>query len=223
MTIRTVRALVAATTIAALLPTALPAQAAPFWSSDRPAWRFGPPEGVNVLETRPRAVSVQQAAPRHALAVPAPAQVSSIYLRREVDYTTSERTGTIVVDTRQHFLYLVLGNGRALRYGIGVARDGFEWSGTHRITRKAEWPSWTPPAEMRRRQPGLPTFMPGGPGNPMGARALYLGSTLYRIHGTVEPWTIGQNVSSGCIRMVNEDVIDLYERVQMNAKVVVLS
>ena len=116
----------------------------------------------------------------------------------------------------------MLGDGRALRYGIGVARDGFEWSGTHKVTRKAEWPSWTPPVEMRKRQPGLPAHMEGGPNNPLGARALYIGSTLYRIHGTTEPWSIGQNVSSGCIRMTNADVIDLYERVQLYTKVVVL-
>ena len=161
--------------------------------------------------------------PRHALALEANPYVSPIYLRQVVPYATTERSGTIVVDTRQHFLYFVLGDGRALRYGIGVARDGFEWSGTHRITRKAEWPGWTPPAEMRKRQPNLPTYMEGGPNNPLGARALYIGSTLYRIHGTTEPWSIGQNVSSGCIRMTNADVIDLYERVQLNSKVVVLS
>jgi lipoprotein-anchoring transpeptidase ErfK/SrfK len=149
-------------------------------------------------------------------------QVQPIYLRQVVPYPTNERSGTLVVDTSAHFLYFVLGDGRALRYGIGVARDGFEWSGTHRVSRKAEWPGWTPPAEMRKRQPGLPAHMEGGPNNPLGARALYLGSTLYRIHGTNEPWSIGQNVSSGCIRMVNEDVIDLYGRVQLNTKVVVL-
>jgi lipoprotein-anchoring transpeptidase ErfK/SrfK len=150
------------------------------------------------------------------------ARIPKIYQRQQVRFETAEAPGTILVDTSDHFLYLVLGDGRALRYGIGVARDGFEWSGTHRVTRKAEWPGWTPPAEMRRRQPGLPTFMPGGPTNPLGARALYLGSTLYRIHGTAEPWTIGTDVSSGCIRMVNDDVIDLYERVSVGAKVVVL-
>ena len=187
----------------------LPAQAESF----RPGWRFAPPPGITITESRPR----------HALALQGNPYVSPIYLRQVVPYATAERSGTIVVDTRQHFLYFVLGDGRALRYGIGVARDGFEWSGTHRVTRKAEWPSWTPPAEMRRRQPGLPTFMEGGPNNPLGARALYLGSTLYRIHGTNEPWSIGQNVSSGCIRMTNADVIDLYGRVQMNTKVVVLS
>lgn len=176
------------------------------------ARRFAPPPGLTVSAERPR----------HGLMLQANTQVHPAYVRQIVRYPTNERSGTIVVDTRAHFLYFVLGDGRALRYGIGVARDGFEWSGTHRVTRKAEWPSWTPPAEMRKRQPGLPAYMEGGPNNPLGARALYLGSTLYRIHGTNEPWSIGQNVSSGCIRMINSDVIDLYNRVQMNTKVVVL-
>ena len=176
-------------------------------------WRFAPPPGV----------IINGAAPGNALALRANMQVHPMYLRQVVAYPTNERSGTIIVDTRAHFLYFVLGDGRALRYGIGVARDGFEWSGTHRVTRKAEWPGWTPPAEMRKRQPGLPAHMPGGINNPLGARALYLGSTLYRIHGTNEPWSIGQNVSSGCIRMTNDDVIDLYGRVQLNTKVVVIS
>ena len=175
-------------------------------------WRFAPPPGVTIV----------QGPPRHALALQANMQVNPIYLRQVVQYPTSERSGTVVVDTRAHFLYFVLGDGRALRYGIGVAKSGFEWSGTHRVTRKAEWPSWTPPAEMLQRRPELPRHMAGGLDNPLGARALYLGSTLYRIHGTTEPWSIGQNVSSGCIRMTNADVIDLYERVQLNTKVVVL-
>ncbi len=209
MKFRFARGAIAALTIAAMLPAVAPAQADTF----RPGWRFAPPPGITFTDSRSR----------HSLALQGNPHVSPIYLRQVVTYATAERSGTIVIDTRQHFLYFVLGDGRALRYGIGVARDGFEWSGTHRVTRKAEWPSWTPPAEMRRRQPGLPTFMEGGPNNPMGARALYLGSTLYRIHGTVEPWTIGQNVSSGCIRMTNADVIDLYQRVQLNTKVVVLS
>lgn len=204
-----VRLLAAALAVVSIVPTSLPVQA----ETARPGWRVAPPPGVTITDSRPR----------HALALQANPYVSPIYLRQVVPYATAERSGTIVVDTRQHFLYFVLGDGRALRYGIGVARDGFEWSGTHRITRKAEWPSWTPPAEMRRRQPGLPAFMEGGPNNPLGARALYIGSTLYRIHGTTEPWSIGQNVSSGCIRMTNADVIDLYGRVQLNSKVVVLS
>jgi lipoprotein-anchoring transpeptidase ErfK/SrfK len=144
------------------------------------------------------------------------------FLRQEVAYIGREAPGTIVIDTPNHFLYLVEGEGRAIRYGIGVGRPGFTWSGTHAISAKREWPDWTPPDEMLRRQPYLPHFVPGGPNNPLGARALYLGSTLYRIHGSNEPWTIGTNVSSGCIRMRNADVVDLYERVKVGTKVVVL-
>lgn len=144
------------------------------------------------------------------------------FLPREVAYSGKETPGTIVIDTPSHFLYLVEEGGRAMRYGIGVGRPGFAWSGTHEISAKKEWPDWVPPKEMLERQPYLPHFMPGGPNNPLGARALYLGSTLYRIHGSSEPWTIGHNVSSGCIRMRNADVIDLYNRVKVGTKVVVL-
>lgn len=144
------------------------------------------------------------------------------FMRQVVGYAGPEKPGTVIVHTGKKFLYLVLGKGKAMRYGIGTARDGFEWAGTHKLTNKREWPSWTPPAEMRKRQPGLPAHMEGGVNNPLGARALYIGSTLYRIHGTNEPWSIGQNVSSGCIRMVNDDVIDLYARVKIGAKVIVL-
>jgi lipoprotein-anchoring transpeptidase ErfK/SrfK len=144
------------------------------------------------------------------------------FLRQEVWYDGKEVPGTIVIDTPNHFLYFVQGEGRAIRYGIGVGRPGFTWSGTHAVSAKKEWPDWTPPDEMLRRQPYLPHFVPGGPNNPLGARALYLGSTLYRIHGSNEPWTIGTNVSSGCIRMRNADVIDLYERVKVGTRVVVL-
>jgi lipoprotein-anchoring transpeptidase ErfK/SrfK len=129
--------------------------------------------------------------------------------------------GTIYINTAERRLYLILGNGAALRYGIGVGRDGFGWSGTHRITAKREWPGWTPPAQMRARRPDLPAYLPGGIENPLGARAMYLGSTLYRIHGSNEPETIGQAVSSGCIRMTNEDVTDLYNRVSVGTVVVV--
>jgi lipoprotein-anchoring transpeptidase ErfK/SrfK len=144
------------------------------------------------------------------------------YLRQEVAYDGQEAPGTVVIDTPNHFLYLVQEGGRAIRYGIGVGRPGFTWSGTHEISAKKEWPDWVPPKEMLERQPYLPHFMAGGPHNPLGARALYLGSTLYRIHGSNEPWTIGQNVSSGCIRMRNADVIDLYSRVTIGTKVRVL-
>ncbi|HEY5205373.1 MAG TPA: L,D-transpeptidase [Roseiarcus sp.] len=144
------------------------------------------------------------------------------FRRQEVDYTGPAAPGTIVVDTPDRFLFLVEPHGKALRYGIGVGRPGFEWSGVKRISRKSEWPDWTPPAQMVLRRPDLPRHMAGGPDNPLGARALYLGSSLYRIHGTNEPSTIGHNVSSGCIRMMNEDVIDLYDRVPVGAKVIVL-
>ena len=144
-----------------------------------------------------------------------------IFAPQIVDVRTDHAPGTIIIDTTRKFLYLVQENGRAIRYGVGVGRPGFGWTGTHRITRKAEWPDWRPPAEMRARQPYLPAFVPGGLNNPMGARALYLGSTLYRIHGTTENSTIGQAMSSGCIRMRNEDVTDLYERVPVGATVIV--
>jgi lipoprotein-anchoring transpeptidase ErfK/SrfK len=134
----------------------------------------------------------------------------------------SEPVGTIVIEKSNTFLYLVRGQGRALRYGIGVGREGFTWSGRQRISRMAEWPNWRPPEEMLQREPDLPDFMPGGLDNPLGARALYLGNTLYRIHGTNEPSSIGSHVSSGCIRLLNEDVMDLYARVKVGTEVVVL-
>ena len=149
-------------------------------------------------------------------------EIDPRYLRREVVFDGPDAPGTIVIDTPNKFLYLVQSGGRAVRYGIGVGRPGFTWAGSHKITAKKEWPDWIPPEEMLQRQPDLPRFMPGGVENPLGARALYLGSTLYRIHGTNEAWTVGQNVSSGCIRMRNPDVIDLYERVKVGTKVVVL-
>jgi lipoprotein-anchoring transpeptidase ErfK/SrfK len=142
--------------------------------------------------------------------------------RQIVSYPTREAPGTIIIDTPNTYLYYVLGGGQAVRYGIGVGRDGFTWSGTQSITKKAEWPNWTPPAEMIARQPYLPRFMAGGPGNPLGARAMYLGGTVYRIHGTNAPGTIGTHVSSGCIRLTNEDVSDLYSRVNVGTKVIVL-
>ncbi|MEZ5788241.1 MAG: L,D-transpeptidase [Xanthobacteraceae bacterium] len=144
------------------------------------------------------------------------------YRRQLVDYDGREAAGTIIVDTKRFYLYLVKGGGKALRYGVGVGRPGFTWAGVHNVSAKREWPDWRPPAEMLQRRPDLPHFMPGGPENPLGARALYLGSTLYRIHGSNEPGTIGTQVSSGCIRMRNEDVIDLYNRVNVGTKVVVL-
>jgi lipoprotein-anchoring transpeptidase ErfK/SrfK len=145
------------------------------------------------------------------------------FRRQIVAYNGSEAPGTIIIDTPNTFLYLVQPGGRAIRYGIGVGRDGFRWSGVQHITKKAEWPDWNPPAEMIQRQPYLPRFMAGGPTNPLGARAMYLGNTVYRIHGTNAPSTIGQRVSSGCIRLVNEDVIDLASRVNVGTKVVVIN
>lgn len=141
--------------------------------------------------------------------------------REVVEYKSQYRPGTIVIETGERRLYLVQDDGTAVRYGVGVGRDGFTWSGSHTITRKAEWPGWTPPPQMRKRVPDLPAYMPGGPENPLGARALYIGSTLYRVHGTSEPWSIGQAVSSGCIRLTNEDITDLYERVKVGARIVV--
>ena len=149
-------------------------------------------------------------------------QVRADLRRRLVDLRTSEAPGTIIIDTGNTYLYPVLPGGQAMRYGIGVGREGFIWSGVKTIERKAEWPDWTPPPEMIARSPYLPRFTAGGEGNPLGARAMYLSGSMYRIHGTNAPWTIGSKASSGCIRMVNEDVIDLYNRVKVGTKVVVL-
>jgi lipoprotein-anchoring transpeptidase ErfK/SrfK len=157
----------------------------------------------------------------------APSDEGTVYemparLRRQtVTYPTREAPGTIIIDTPNTYLYYVLGNGQAIRYGIGVGRDGFTWSGVQSVTKKAEWPDWTPPPEMIARQPYLPRHMAGGPGNPLGARAMYLGGTVYRIHGTNAPETIGTHVSSGCIRLTNADVSDLYSRVNIGTKVIV--
>lgn len=179
---------------------------------------------------------VYVATPVHASAsapapIPAPAPLveppkaadgPGALVRQVVDYTSHQTPGTVIIDTRNTFLYFVLNDTQALRYGIGVGREGFTWSGEQTVARKTEWPDWRPPAEMIVRQPYLPRFMAGGPGNPLGARAMYLGETEYRIHGTNKPDTIGKRVSSGCIRLTNEDVTDLYERVKVGAKVIVL-
>jgi len=151
-----------------------------------------------------------------------PKELPANLKKQLVDFTTKEPAGTILIDTANTYLYLALGNGKAMRYGIGVGREGFTWAGTERISRMKEWPDWFPPSEMIERQPYLPRMMAGGPGNPLGARALYLGNTLYRIHGTNQPSTIGSFVSSGCIRLLNEDIEDLYSRVQTGTRVVVL-
>jgi lipoprotein-anchoring transpeptidase ErfK/SrfK len=150
------------------------------------------------------------------------ADLSASLQRQVVAYPSNEPAGTIIIDTAHTYLYLTLGGGRAMRYGIGVGRQGFTWSGTETIVRKAEWPDWFPPAEMVARQPYLPRFVAGGPGNPLGARAMYLGNTDYRIHGTNDPSSIGKHMSSGCIRLLNADVIDLYSRVGVGTKVIVL-
>ena len=152
---------------------------------------------------------------------PADEQLDPNLRRQLVFFRSNEPPGTIIVHTSERFLYVVLGGGRAVRYGIGVGRAGFQWQGLLKISRKQEWPDWTPPDEMIERQPYLPRWMAGGPGNPLGARALYLGNTVYRIHGTNQPQTIGTAVSSGCFRLVNPDVIDLYDRIEVGTKVVV--
>ncbi|WP_313192160.1 L,D-transpeptidase [Shinella zoogloeoides] len=169
---------------------------------------------------------VEQVAVTSRAQNPVRSRIDPMYLPQLVSYDSKYKAGTIVIDTNNRFLYLVLGDGKARRYGVGVGKPGFEWAGAHTITRKAEWPSWTPPKEMIQREAAkghyLPAFMEGGPANPLGSRAMYLGSTLYRIHGTNAPWTIGYGVSSGCIRMRNEDVVDLYERVNVGTKVIVI-
>ena len=180
--------------------------------------------------TAPAATQVQRQAPPETMQVEdqpgyepnaEEERLPATFQRQLVFFRTTEAPGTIIVHTSERFLYLVQGNNRALRYGIGVGRDGFQWQGLVKISRKAEWPDWTPPPEMIARQPYLPRFMAGGPGNPMGARALYLGQTVYRIHGTNQPQTIGEAVSSGCFRLVNPDVSDLYDRVPVGTRVVV--
>jgi len=189
-------ALAIALSLAISVGTAMPSMAARVYDSDNNVW-----VEASAMASRSRGGSV---------------------IRKEiVDYQTSYKPGTIVIETGERRLYLVLEGGKAMKYGVGVGRDGFTWSGTHRITRKAEWPGWTPPPQMRKRVPDLPAYMPGGPDNPLGARALYIGSTLYRVHGTSEPRSIGLAVSSGCIRLTNEDVADLYDRVSVGAQIVV--
>jgi lipoprotein-anchoring transpeptidase ErfK/SrfK len=170
----------------------------------------------------PMPESPQAARPAPSDEEAAPFELPARFKRQTVAYPTREAPGTIIIDTPNTYLYYVLGNGQAIRYGIGVGRDGFTWSGVQTITKKAEWPDWTPPPEMIARQPYLPRHMAGGPGNPLGARAMYLGGTVYRIHGTNAPQTIGTHVSSGCIRLTNQDVADLYSRVNVGTKVIVL-
>jgi len=174
-------------------------------------------------QAEPQSASLApQVAPADQSAPDADAQMAPRLQRQIVSYASNETPGTIVIDTPHTFLYYVLGDGKAIRYGIGVGRQGFTWSGTRQVVRKAEWPDWYPPPEMIARQPYLPRMIGGGPGNPLGARAMYIGGTEYRIHGTNDPSSIGKFMSSGCIRLTNEDVEDLYNRVQIGAKVIVL-
>ena len=196
----------------------------------------GPNFGGGFLELLFRGLGNSDAAPRYELRLPFQRQMEPVeqdpsgqqyrldprYRKQVVDYDGKERAGTIIINTNERLLYLIQDDGTAIRYGIGVGRPGFTWAGVRQVTRKREWPDWTPPPEMLKRRPDLPRHMEGGPENPLGARAMYLGSTLYRIHGSNEPWTIGTAVSSGCIRMRNEDVIDLYQRVRVGTKVVVI-
>ena len=198
---------------------AAPAYAAPTSPAHLRASHGVAPDLEPVRPLRPQTFEPQrEATPRSA-----PARgIDPRFLPQQVPYQTSHRPGTIIINTAERHLYLVQAGGTAMRYGVGIGRPGFGWRGTKTVTRKAEWPDWRPPAEMLRRRPDLPRFMAGGPANPLGARALYLGSSLYRIHGSNEPWTIGQAVSSGCFRMRNEDVIDLYGRVRVGTRVVVM-
>ncbi len=196
----------------------------------RPPGAVGPGAlGPNAVERQDAAQGRPSSAPSVAALPPdeqpevgPPKELPDNLRRQLVDFRTREPAGTIIIDTPHTYLYLVLGHGQALRYGIGVGREGFTWSGTERISRMKEWPDWFPPKEMIERQPYLPRMMAGGAGNPLGARALYLGHTLYRIHGTNQPSTIGKTVSSGCIRLLNSDIEDLYDRVQVGTRVVVL-
>lgn len=178
------------------------------------------PTPVHIPVPVPVAAPISTPAPR--VETPKSAVAPARLDRQVVDYVSHQTPGTVVIDTENTFLYLVLNDGQALRYGIGVGREGFTWSGEQTVARKTAWPDWRPPAEMISRQPYLPRFMAGGPGNPLGARAMYLGETEFRIHGTNKPDTIGKRVSSGCIRLTNEDVTDLYDRVKVGAKVIVL-
>jgi lipoprotein-anchoring transpeptidase ErfK/SrfK len=202
------------------------ANAAPSAAQDalRPPAAVGPAPAAAVATPQQSGPPVMTASlpPEDQPEVGEPKELPANLQRQLVDFKTKEPAGTIIIDTGNTYLYLVLGSGKAIRYGIGVGRDGFTWSGTERISRMKEWPDWFPPSEMIERQPYLPRMMAGGPGNPLGARALYLGHTLYRIHGTNQPSTIGKTVSSGCIRLLNKDIEDLYSRVQVGSRVVVL-
>ncbi len=198
-------------------PNVAPPVMQPHVLQQQPDMQMPPPPAPMYVRNDP----AQMVGPGYA-AEPAQPAIDLRYMKQVVSYTGKEPAGTIIIDTPQRFLFLVQDNGKAIRYGIGVGKPGFTWSGVRQISRKAEWPDWRPPAEMLKRRPDLPQFMAGGPNNPLGARAMYLGDSLYRIHGSNEPWTIGHAVSSGCIRLRNEDVVDLYERVKVGTKVVVI-
>jgi lipoprotein-anchoring transpeptidase ErfK/SrfK len=211
MFLSSVRTKLSAAALAAAVSTSAFAGPLPLFPFDQPDFFYAPRNTAYApVETRPQVPEAPAAA------------TPSRFKRQIVNYPTHEAPGTVVIDTPNTYLYLVLGNGQALRYGIGVGREGFTWAGTKTVEKKAEWPDWHPPQEMLQRQPYLPRMMAGGPGNPLGARAMYLSGSVYRIHGTNAPDTIGQRVSSGCIRLTNEDVTDLYNRVKVGAKVVVL-
>ena len=210
------RSLLSAAALASLI--ALPATSALAFNAGTPPGVLSPDLSVVTHDTPDGSTITIPGESDQVRDYPLPAE----FMPQVVSYASGEKAGTIIIDTISRHLYLIMGDGKALRYGVGVGRPGFEWAGVHYVTRKAEWPDWTPPSQMLKRQPGIPTHMAGGLDNPLGARALYLGSTLYRIHGTAEPWTIGQAVSSGCIRMRNEDVVDLFRRVPVGTKVVVM-
>jgi lipoprotein-anchoring transpeptidase ErfK/SrfK len=188
----------------------------------RPPGTVGAPGAVGTVQKGPPSSATAALPPEDQPETGQPKELPPNLKKQLVDYATKEPAGTIIIDTPNTYLYLVLGGGKAMRYGIGVGREGFTWAGTERISKMKEWPDWFPPSEMIERQPYLPRMMAGGPGNPLGARALYLGHTLYRIHGTNQPSTIGSFVSSGCIRLLNEDIEDLFSRVQVSTRVVVL-
>lgn len=212
------------TPVVTVAPQQVQPAAPPRYRTDgMPAYTGYGASPLDVPAQTPQAASQFRRGPDVAYAAPPRVQAfEQRFEKQMVEYDGNHAAGTIVIDTPNKYLYLVQGDGKALRYGIGVGRPGFAWAGVKSVTRKAEWPGWTPPPEMRKRRPDLPTHMEGGEDNPLGARALYLGSSLYRIHGTNEPSTIGQAVSSGCIRMRNQDVIDLYNRVRVGTKVIVI-
>jgi lipoprotein-anchoring transpeptidase ErfK/SrfK len=213
-----------------------PPRRSPYYDPQTDSWQVPPPAEIDNAKHPPGAIGAvteptrQPVPPSTTAALPPedqpeqgpPQKLPANLQRQMVDFKTKEPAGTIIIDTPNTYLYLILGHGKAMRYGIGVGREGFTWSGNERISKMKEWPDWFPPPEMIERQPYLPRMMAGGPGNPLGARALYLGHTLYRIHGTNQPSTIGKFVSSGCIRLLNTDIEDLYGRVQVGTRVVVL-